>query len=139
MPRQYQITKQFKNGYYYLKLIALLVLIGSCKDSGEANDQNYLLKLTDLPKYESNIDHRKLVNGWDDDSYKRGEEIYLNRCFNCHGNATDEGSLPNARKFWQEDMVSGKDPHSMYQYASKLLDLFWQSDEMPDYQLTCNK
>jgi purine-binding chemotaxis protein CheW len=40
---------------------------------------------------------------------------------------------------FQNQVLQILDPHSMYQYASKLLDLFWQSDEMPDYQLTCNK
>lgn len=109
------IIRQFKNEYNYLKFIGLLVLISSCKDSEETKDQNHLLKASDLPEYESKIDHLSLVNNLDDDSYKRGEEIYLNRCFNCHGNPTDEGSLPNARKFWQEEMVSGKDPYAMYQ------------------------
>lgn len=40
---------------------------------------------------------------------------------------------------FQNQVLQVLDPHSMYQYASKLLDLFWQSDEMPEYQLTCNK
>ena len=40
---------------------------------------------------------------------------------------------------FQNQVLQVLDPHSMYQYASKLLDLFWQSDELPEYQLTCNK
>lgn len=40
---------------------------------------------------------------------------------------------------FQNQVLQILDPQAMYQYASKLLDLFWQSDELRENQLAFNK
>ena len=63
-----------------------------------------------LPEYEKHIDHSGIIDGLNNDSYKRGEAIYLRLCANCHGTHAREGSLPTSRKFATEKFKSGSDP-----------------------------
>lgn len=106
---------KFKSTFSILILFSIPLFYISCSDSSKSKKILYTLKNDDLADYESNIDHQKFISKFDKDSYNRGETIYLSRCFNCHGNQSDEGSLPNARKFWEEEMITGSDPYAMYQ------------------------
>ena len=40
--------------------------------------------------------------------------------------------------FYQNQVVQILEPTALYHYASNLLDMFWQSAEKTDHQLTCN-
>jgi cytochrome c5 len=100
-------------------LIIILVFLIGCKNSSNSNEIEYTLKEDQVADYEKDIDHARLLTSLDEKSFNRGEEIYLSTCFNCHGNPIDEGSIPIARKFWQEKFTTGSDPFSMYQTITK--------------------
>tara|TARA_B100000530_G_scaffold184954_1_gene117174 strand:- start:11877 stop:15749 length:3873 start_codon:yes stop_codon:yes gene_type:complete len=72
-----------------------------------------------LPEYEQHIDHQGMIASLNNDSYKRGEAIYLRLCANCHGTHDREGSLPTSRKFATEKFKSGSDPYTMYQTLTR--------------------
>src|SRR5690606_29810302 len=44
---------------------------------------------------------------------------YRTVCFNCHGNAEQPGSMPNAAKFWKDKLKNGSDPYAMYQTITR--------------------
>ena len=68
-----------------------------------------------LPDYEKEIDHARLIRGWDDKAWKRGEAIYARVCANCHGTLEQPGSLPHSPRFATHTFKNGSDPHSLYQ------------------------
>ncbi|MCA9127043.1 MAG: hypothetical protein KDB22_08155 [Planctomycetales bacterium] len=72
-----------------------------------------------LPEYEANIDHKTLIQQWDDRSLARGEAIYQGLCVNCHGTLTLPGSLASAARFGQQQFKYGNDPYSMYQTLTR--------------------
>jgi len=106
-------------------LLLFLFLLGC--NSGSKNEDaetalGFTLQESDLPDYEKNIDHRGLLTALDDrqgESIRTGEHIYNNTCFNCHGNPEQEGSMPNAFKFWKDEFKMGKDPYSIYQTLTR--------------------
>jgi cytochrome c5 len=106
-------------------LLFFLLLLGC--NSGSKNEDaesalGFILQESDLPDYEKNIDHRSLLTALDDrqgESIRTGEHIYNNTCFNCHGNPEQEGSMPNAFKFWKDEFKVGKDPYSIYQTLTR--------------------
>ncbi|WP_245189624.1 DUF6797 domain-containing protein [Lunatimonas salinarum] len=109
-------------------LVSVTVLLTSCgketgKDNGTAGSAgNFILSLTDLPDYERDIDHKALLEGLtnrQDEALRVGDYIYNNNCFNCHGDADQEGSIPTAFKFWNEAFKVGKDPYSIYQTLTR--------------------
>jgi putative heme-binding domain-containing protein len=67
-----------------------------------------------LPEYEAHLDHAGLIRAWDDEAYKRGEEIYSRSCVTCHGTVTQEGSLPTSLRFASGKFKNGYDPLAMY-------------------------
>jgi cytochrome c5 len=79
----------------------------------------YLLTDTDLPDYESHLDHKALMANWTEEFYHKGMVTYRTVCFNCHGNAEQPGSMPNAAKFWKDTFKNGSDPYAMYQTITK--------------------
>ena len=79
----------------------------------------FLLELTDLPAYEQNIDHAKLIGAETNEFYHKGQIVYRNVCFNCHGNKDQEGSMPNSLKFWADSLKHGADPYAMYQTLTR--------------------
>ncbi len=102
-----------------LFLIVLGINLFACKDSSSSSTIQYTLKNDQIATYETEIDHKKILTDLDDKAYQRGEKIYLSTCFNCHGNKSDEGSIPNARKFWEDKFITGNDPFAMYQIITK--------------------
>ena len=110
-------------GVYFL-LAAILNF--SCKpnthDSKLATPGSFILQESDLPDYEKDIDHRGLLTALgdrQDESFRTGEHIYNNVCFNCHGNPEQPGSIPTAFKFWEDTFSIGKDPYSIYQILTR--------------------
>lgn len=82
-------------------------------------DVEYVLKESDLPDSESDLDHSKLITTFDQERIKRGERVYNNDCISCHGTPDMEGSIPLSRKFWEEPFKAGNDPYSMYQTITR--------------------
>ena len=64
-------------------------------------------------------DHRSLVEAWDNESLKRGSEIYRTLCVTCHGTPEQEGSIPLALKFHEGEFKNGGDPYRMWQSISR--------------------
>lgn len=64
-------------------------------------------------------DHRDLLENWNADAFKRGQEIYNQLCITCHGNEKIEGSIPIALKFHEGKFKNGHDPFRMYQTLTK--------------------
>jgi cytochrome c5 len=92
------------------------------KNENTESTLGFILQESDLPDYEKNIDHRRMLTALDDrqgESIRTGEHIYNNACFNCHGNPEQEGSMPNAFKFWKDEFKVGKDPYSIYQTLTR--------------------
>ncbi len=73
-----------------------------------------LLPESALPDYEKNIDHARLIRGWDKASLARGEKIYQLSCHACHGDLNLAGSIPNALRFAEGTFAHGADPHTLY-------------------------
>lgn len=111
-----------------LRINSLLLIFFFCSCNTESEKKNlqnnvgFNLQESDLPDYEKNIDHEGLLTAWGDrqeESIRTGEHIYNNICFNCHGNPDQEGSMPNAFKFWKDEFKVGKDPYSIYQTLTR--------------------
>jgi hypothetical protein len=106
-------------------LLLFLFALGCNSGSKTENSESaigFILQESDLPDYERHIDHRRLLTALDDrqgESIRTGEHIYNNACFNCHGNPEQEGSMPNAFKFWKDEFKVGKDPYSIYQTLTR--------------------
>ncbi|MFT4547446.1 MAG: hypothetical protein ACI8XO_004006 [Verrucomicrobiales bacterium] len=65
------------------------------------------------------VDHRRLIHGWDHLSLERGARIYQGLCITCHGDQKVEGTLPTALRFHSGEFKNGGDPFSMYQTLTK--------------------
>jgi len=109
-----------------INLLLLIILFYGCDDGSTKklaqNKEGFILKESDLKDYEKDIDHQALLLAWRDregESIRTGEHIYNNNCFNCHGNPNQEGSMPNAFKFWRDEFKLGKDPYSIYQTLTR--------------------
>lgn len=106
-------------------LLAVLFLFGcnqTSKNQETESPTGFILKESDLPDFERDIDHQGLLTALGDrhdESIQTGEHIYNNICFNCHGNPDQEGSIPNALKFWEDTLKVGKDPYSIYQTLTR--------------------
>jgi cytochrome c5 len=115
--------KNFRPYLILNSLLFLLIFIGCNSNTKESESPiGFNLQESDLPEYEKDIDHQKLLNAWGDrqgESIRTGEHIYNNICFNCHGNPDQEGSMPNAFKFWKDEFKVGKDPYSIYQTLTR--------------------
>jgi len=110
----------------FLLVLTPLLFILACKTVSKINVKDsiigFTLPETALPEYEKKLDHKGLLTAWGDrqgESIRTGEHIYNNTCFNCHGNPEQEGSMPNAFKFWKDEFKVGKDPYSIYQTLTR--------------------
>ncbi|BCS30924.1 cytochrome CBB3 [Luteitalea sp. TBR-22] len=100
-----------------LRVLLLLVLCAACRPPRPHT--TYLLDRPALPEYERTIDHARLVSGWDDASYRRGQATYRTACYTCHGDPDNPGSIPTSRRFWQEPFRNGADPYALYQTLTR--------------------
>lgn len=64
-------------------------------------------------------DHQGIVDSWDKNSFKRGQEIYNQLCITCHGTDKKEGSIPIALKFHEGKFKNGNDPFRMLKTLTK--------------------
>lgn len=67
----------------------------------------------------SDTAHAELIARADDETQKRGAQIYANFCAVCHGTSKQEGSMPTSRKFHQDVLTNGTDPFRMFQTVTK--------------------
>lgn len=58
--------------------------------------------------------HGALIKQFDDDSLKRGQELYTRTCQICHGTVEKEGHFPNALRFSQGEFKNGSAPHQLH-------------------------
>ena len=104
----------------YLLFAALAVLaLGSCNQEEPIRGGDFILAESDLPDYESQLDHAGLIADYSEEFYHRGTAIYRAACFSCHGNLDQPGTLPNSRQFWAEPFVHGGDPFALYQTLTR--------------------
>ncbi|WP_396627087.1 c-type cytochrome, partial [Luteitalea sp.] len=97
----------------------LLVLASMACGPRRVPPATYLLDTPALPAYERSIDHAGLIGDLDKDAVARGMVTYRNTCYSCHGDPEQPGSLPTARRFWQEPFRNGADPHAIYQTLTR--------------------
>ncbi len=103
----------------WVALVATAILaLTACQNKVEP-EATFLLAETDLPDYEQNLDHAELMGNWTREFYHRGLVTYRMKCFSCHGDAEQPGSIPGSRKFWEEAFQNGSDPHAMYQTITR--------------------
>lgn len=103
-------------------LIVIVSFVLSCshfQDKVWHSHVSFLLEDEDLPEYELDIDHVKLIGSMDEKAFSQGEAIYRSTCQNCHGTPYEEGSLPSAQKFWKQNFKVGSDPYSLYQTITR--------------------
>ncbi|PSL01687.1 DUF6797 domain-containing protein [Cecembia rubra] len=112
--------------YFSLSTLLIFSLFIGCKPSPSNQEAEtpigFTLQEADLPDYEKDLDHKGLLLALGDrygESIRTGEHIYNNICFNCHGNKEQEGSMPNAFKFWEDKFKVGNDPYSIYQTLTR--------------------
>jgi hypothetical protein len=105
----------------FLAFLSLTTLIACGDLSQESPNQNafYILDQNDLPDYEQDLDHARLIKNLDQQSLDRGQIIYRTSCYSCHGDQHQPGSLPNSRKFWSEPFKAGSDPFALYQTITR--------------------
>lgn len=114
------VAGQITNREQFLDLVRYLIEI---RDGGAARalqlQPNQLPSSEPLPEYEAHLDHAGLISALDAEAFQRGEEIYNRSCVNCHGTATQEGSLPTSLRFTSGKFKNGSDPLSMYQTITR--------------------
>jgi cytochrome c5 len=103
-----------------------LLLLTSCKEKTPEKEKDVprppvklLLSEAQLPEYEKNIDHAGILKNFDRETWRRGRNTYRMVCFNCHGNAEQQGSNPRSNRFWKDKFRHGSDPYSMYETLSR--------------------
>ncbi len=67
-----------------------------------------------VAEYESQIDHRALIQANDANVLKRGEAIYSRVCAKLPRYADRSSSLPTSLRFAEGKFKNGSDPYSMY-------------------------
>jgi hypothetical protein len=112
--------------YFSLSTLLIFTLLNGCKPDSSNQEGGtpigFTLQESDLPDFERDLDHKGLLTALGDrygESIRTGEHIYNNSCFNCHGNKEQEGSMPNAFKFWEDKFKVGNDPYSIYQTLTR--------------------
>ena len=107
-------------------LLLSFVVVTSGQDATAASEVSpedvpaaMLLPESALPEYEKNIDHQKLIRGWNRGTLRQGQEIYQQICHNCHGDINLPGSIPNSLRFGEGEFQHGSDPYTMYQTITR--------------------
>ena len=101
----------------FLDLVAYLneIARGGPPSAAQFRPTTSMAVLAPLPEYESHIDHRGLVESWDQAMFEQGAEIFRLRCASCHGDVASEGTMPTSLRFPIGKFKRGSDPYSLYQ------------------------
>ena len=110
------LIDQFESEDQFYDLVRYVIEIADkgVERAAELQPDPSMIGLPPLPEYENDIDHAKLISGFDDDMFDAGEQIYNRVCANCHGTHDREGSLPTSPRFATSKLKNGSDPYSMY-------------------------
>lgn len=110
------LANALANRQQFLDLMSYINAVskGGMSRAKELEPAAFLLATMRIPEYENRVDHRGLIEDWNDESFKRGEKIYNQLCINCHGTVDSPGSLPTSLRFASGKFKNGSDPHSMY-------------------------
>lgn len=110
------LANQLNSRQQFLDLIRYVLEIreGGLTRAKQLQPPPHLVGLR-LPEYESHVDHAGLIRKLDAASFERGKTIYNRLCINCHGTATEAGSLPTSLKFASGKFKNGFEPYKMYQ------------------------
>ncbi len=110
------LINQLSDEQEFYDLVSYLVELGlgGPENASLLQPAAALLVPPPLPEYESDLDHAGIITSWDIKSRKRGQELYLGLCVNCHGTQDEAGSLPNALRFASGVFKNGSDPFSIY-------------------------
>ena len=110
------LMNQLANRQQFLDLTRYVMEIthGGPSRAQELEPEPSLYAPRPLPEYENRVDHAGMIAELDQESYKRGEEIYNRLCINCHGTKDEPGSLPTSLRFASDAFRNGSDPHGMY-------------------------
>ena len=104
---------------YYLWIVLAVLSLGACRQAEPIRGGEFILAESDLPEYESQLDHAGLIADYSEEFYHRGTAIYRTACFSCHGNLEQPGTIPGSRQFWAEPFILGDDPFSLYQTLTR--------------------
>ena len=108
---------------YFLSFLILCLAFYSCIKEAQVIDEDlpmgFLLPQDALAEYEKNIDHASLIETLDESAFYRGQDIYKNTCYTCHGDPGQEGSIPTSTKFWAANLKNGSDPYAMYETLTR--------------------
>jgi len=102
----------------FAPMFLLIVLSFGCQNP-IPTESTYLLEESDLPDYEQSLDHAGLLANLSQSAYNQGMVTYRTRCFSCHGDTEQSGSIPSSRQFWKEAFKNGSDPYSQYQTLTR--------------------
>ncbi|MCA9138170.1 MAG: c-type cytochrome [Planctomycetales bacterium] len=110
------LINQLSDETDFYDLVCFIVELGKAgpENASSLRPDPSLIRTEPLPEYENDLDHRGLIAGWNDNSFKKGKKIYEGLCINCHGTREEAGSLPNALRFAREKFKQGSDPLTMY-------------------------
>ncbi|HTN75306.1 MAG TPA: DUF6797 domain-containing protein, partial [Pirellulaceae bacterium] len=113
--------EQLTSRQQFLDLLRYLFELrtGGARRARELQPDPALIAVPELPEYEKHLDHAGLVRTWNQDSFQRGEAIYLRVCANCHGTHDRPGSLPQSLRFAEGKFKNGSDPLAMYQTLTR--------------------
>jgi hypothetical protein len=110
---------------FFLVLFGVLLLF-SCKEKTPEKEiqvpmtqAKLLLSLEQIPDFEKSIDHAGLIAQEPRRRNRKGMNTYRTICFDCHGNAEQQGSNPRSNRFWKDKFIHGSDPFSMYETLSR--------------------
>ena len=108
--------------FNYATQLFLLAALFAC--SGQAQNPTLppgepILPESALPDYEMDIDHAGFIRGWDEQAFQRGLKTYQQVCYNCHGDLSLPGSIPNSLRFSEETFQHGNDPFTQYQTLTR--------------------
>jgi len=60
------------------------------------------------------VDHAAIIRSWDEASFQRGKQIYVDNCARCHGADGQDPPNANATAFVRDSLKNGNDPYSMW-------------------------
>ena len=107
-----------KSIHRLILLLAPIAWLASAQESG-LPPGSLLLPESELPAYERDIDHAGYLREFDNKTLTRGNLTYQQVCYNCHGDLSLPGSLPNSTRFSEQKFQHGNDPYSMYQAITR--------------------
>ncbi len=111
------LANQLGDRNEFLDLICYLneIALGGPPRAAQLRPTTSMAALAPLPEYEAHVDHRGLIESWNQAKYDQGAEIFRLRCASCHGDLASEGTMPTSLRFSKGKFKRGSDPYTLYQ------------------------